>query len=345
MKKHTHDKFEGSIPDESFLDYTKKTNPDNSKLRENWQANNPDKLKIADEVKDNVNLLNFKKLSLPQKFIDNELNRLNKRLNIDNKRTLPKHKKYKRKIWQYAAIFALLISLAGTLLLNKSIFNTNNQIAYYEIITPKGQIKNIILPDGSLVFLNSNTKLKYPSDFNTKKREVFLEGEAFFDITHNKHLPFYIHTLENKIKVLGTAFNISAYRNDNMHQISLERGKISISHDNLNSVTLSPYQSYVLFCNENQSKISKPKNIEIYSSWKEGKLIFRNQRFEDIARKLERSHNIAINIQNAKIRNLRYTGEFNINDDIRKILKIMSLTTPILYEIKNNTVIIKQEET
>ena len=319
MKNFSDYKFEDFISDESFLDYAKGTNPDNIKLWESLLAENPDKHKIATEAKKFIQLINFKKQSLSQEFINKEWNRLNKRLNIDNQRTITGFKKYKIKIWQYAAAFAFLIALAGSVFFSDFIFNTNNKIAYNEIITPKGQIKNILLPDGSLVFLNSGTKLKYESSFGTKKREVFLEGEAFFDVTHDSHKPFFVHTSENTVKVLGTAFNISAYSDENIHQISLERGKISILHDKEKSAMLNANQTYLLLCNKNQSKIFKTENIEMYSSWKDGKIIFRNQRFADIAQKLERSHNIVINIQNTKIENLRYTGEFNINDDVMKI--------------------------
>ena len=97
----------------------------------------------------------------------------------------------------------------------------------------------------------------------------------------------------------------------------------------------------MLLCNKNRSKIFKTENVEIYSSWKDGKIIFRNQRFADIARKLERSHNIVISIQNTKIENLRYTGEFSINDDIRKILEIIDHATSVNYEIKKDTIFIR----
>ena len=341
MKKISDYKFEDFISDESFLDYAKGTNPDNIKLWESRLAETPDKYKTAIEAKFFIQLISFKKQSLSQEFITEEWNRLNKRLNINNKRTITGFKKYKIKIWQYAAVFAFLMVLAGSVFFSDYIFNTNDKIAYNEIITPKGQIKNILLPDGSLVFLNSDTKLKYKSNFGTKKREVFLEGEAFFDVTQNPRKPFIVYTSENTVKVLGTAFNVSAYPDENIHQISLERGKISISHDKGKSLLLNPDETYLLLCNKNQSKIFKTENVEIYSSWKDGKIIFRNQRFADIVRKLERSHNIVINIQNTKIENLRYTGEFNINDDVRMILGIISLTTPVNYEIKNDTIFIR----
>ena len=341
MKKISDYKFEDFISDESFLDYAKGTNPDNIKLWENLLAENPGKHKTATEAKNFIQLISFKKQSLSQEFINKEWNRLNKRLDINNKRTITGFKKYKIKILQYAAVFAFLMVLVGSVFFSDYIFNTNDKIAYNEIITPKGQIKNVLLPDGSLVFLNSDTKLKYKSNFGTKNREVFLEGEAFFDVTQNSRKPFIVYTSENTVKVLGTAFNVSAYPDENIHQISLERGKISISHDKGKSLLLNPDETYLLLCNKNQSKIFKTENVEIYSSWKDGKIIFRNQRFADIARKLERSHNIVISIQNTKIENLRYTGEFNINDDIRKILEIISLTTPVNYEIKNDTIFIR----
>jgi len=341
MKKKSNYQLEDFMSDESFLSYAKGNNPDNILLWENWLAKNPDKFKIAIEAKKVIQHINFKKQSLPQEIIDNEWLRLTQHLNIKQQRIIPKAQKHKIKIWQYAAVFALLISLAGTALFSNLFFSGNDNISYTEIIAKKGQIKNILLPDGTLVFLNSDTKLKYSDNFGSKKREVFIEGEAYFDVTSDKNKPFIVHTTENTVKVLGTAFNISAYPHEKIHQISLERGKINISREKDKLLLLNPNETYLLLCNKNQAKVFKTENVEIYSSWKDGKIIFRNQRFADIAKKLERSHNIVIKLQNKQLEDYRYTGEFIVNDDVIKILDIINLTTPLSYNVKNDTIYIK----
>ena len=341
MKKKSDYQLEDFISDESFLSYAKGTNPSDIKLWENWLARNPDKCTTAIEAKKIIQHISFKKKILPQEFIDTEWNRLHRSLNLDQQRFIPAMKKRKIKIWRYAAVFTLFISLLGAALFSKSFFFADDTISYTEIAALKGQIKNIQLPDGTLVFLNSDTKLKYASTFNSKKREVSLVGEAFFDVSSNKNKPFIIHTPENTVKVIGTAFNVSAYPDENIHQISLERGKINISRENNKSLVLNPNETYLLLCNKNQAKVFKTENVEVYSSWKDGKIIFRNQRFADIARKLERSHNLVIELQNKKLEDYRYTGEFMINDDITNILEIINLTTALNYNVKNDTIYIK----
>lgn len=340
MNKKSDYQLEDFISDESFLSYAKGTNPDNIKLWENWLAKNPDKCTTAIEAKKIIQHINFKKRSLPQEFIDKEWNRLHKSLHL-NQPPIQLMKKRKIKIWRYAAVFTLFISLLGAALFSHSFFFAKANVTYTEIAALKGQIKNVLLPDGSLVFLNSDTKLKYASTFGSKKREVFLEGEAYFDVTSDKNKPFIIHTYENTVKVLGTAFNVSAYPDENIHQISLERGKINISHNNDKSLLLNPNETYLLLCDKNQAKVFKTENVKIYSSWKDGKIIFRNQRFADMARKLERSHNLVIKLQNKQLEDYRYTGEFMINDDITKILEIINLATTLSYHVQNDTIYIK----
>lgn len=209
-----------------------------------------------------------------------------------------------------------------------------------EIVVPKGQIKNILLPDGTLVFLNSDTKFSYNSNLGKKNREVFLEGEAYFNVTYNSSKPFIVHTCENEIKVIGTAFNVKAYPGGNIHQTSLERGKIMISYKNEESLMLNANQTYLLIRDSNSSKVFNTEKVEEYSSWTEGRIILRNHRFSDIAKDLERSHKVIFDIQKKEILNTRYTGEFSRNDDISKILEIISLTSHFNFEITRDTIII-----
>ena len=201
--------------------------------------------------------------------------------------------------------------------------------------------KNTLLPDSTLVFINSGTKLIYDSDFGKKNRQVYLEGEAYFDIKHNSKKLFIVHTFEYDIKVLGTAFNVSAYLGDNIHKTSLERGKIAIIDKARKVTILMPDETHLLIRNKKQNKTYKVEDITKFSSWRNGKILFLNQTFKDIAKKLERTHNLVFKHYNKDVMNLRYTGEFSIDDDISKILNIIKLTTPLEYEIRNDTIMIR----
>lgn len=342
MRDYTDYTFKDFLSDESFINYAKGIKPCDIMLWKDWLAKNPPNRKAAEEAKNFIKHFILRRQSLPIKFIDNEWDRLSNNLVLNNQRNLEAEKsKNKIKIWQYAAAITLFISILGAVFFSDSIFNQRDKIAYHDLIVPRGQIRNILLPDKTLVFLNSDTKLSYNTKFGKKNREVFLEGEAFFNVSHYSDKPFIVHTCENDIKVLGTAFNVRAYPDANIHQTSLERGKIIISYPNEGTYVLNPNQTYLLIRNNKCSKVYTTESIKEFSSWIDGRIIFKNQRFEDIAQKLERSHNIVFDIQNQEVLNCRYTGEFSRNDDLRKIMEIINLTTPFDFEIINDTIIIR----
>lgn len=342
MKKYSNYKFKDFISDETFYNYVKRLNTADIDSWEEWMKQNPENKKIAEEVKETIQLLNFKKDKLSLNYINNECSNLSKRINVSKPTLSLKQKtRYTIKMWQSIAAVFFFLCLICLLLSRKTCFNQENKTAYNEIIVPKGEIKKITLPDSSTIVLNSDSKLKYNDNFGKKKRDVFLEGEAYFDVSHNSDKPFIVHTCENTVKVIGTAFNISAFPGDNVHRISLERGKIKFAENGGKFSSLSPNQIYLLIRENRQSKIFKSQDIKMYSSWKEGSIRFVNQTFSDITTKLERSHNIIFKIENKKIKNYRYTGEFSRKKNIENILKIIKLTTPFNYEIKNDTIIIK----
>ena len=341
MRDFSSYKFEDFITDPTFINYAKETEPEDIIIWKDWLAKNPENQKTAEEAKNFINHLVPRRKLLPKRFIDYEWNRLSNKLDLDNKKVSASGKfGTKIKVWHYAAAIVLLISVLGVIF-SKSNFTQDEPITMNEIIVPKGQIKNVLLPDGTLVFLNSDTKLSYNSNLGQKNREVSLEGEAYFDVTYNNSIPFVVHTCENDITVLGTAFNVKAYPDGNIHQTSLERGKIMISYQNQESYVLNPNQTYLLIRDINSSKVFKTENVEEHSLWTKGRIILRNQPFSEIARDLERSHKVTFDIQNKQIINSRYTGEFSREDDIGKILKIISLTSHFEFEIARDTIIIK----
>jgi transmembrane sensor len=183
--------------------------------------------------------------------------------------------------------------------------------------------------------------LKYDSNFGKKRREVFLEGEAWFDVKHDKKKPFIVHTQENDITVLGTSFNVYAYPSENTFRTSLERGKISVSHSDIETVKLKENQTYLLTKNSLKPEICESENIQSYSSWKEGETVFRNQPFSEILRNLERTHNVAFNLLNKEVGSIKFTGNFSTKDNISTILEVIKLPMAFEYVIVNDTITIK----
>lgn len=275
-----------------------------------------------------------------------------------------------------AALFllAFAFSFATFNFLNKK--PDTGFLAYNQISTTKGQKSQIILSDGTKVWLNSESILKYPSAFNEMKREVFLEGEAFFEVQKKDNkIPFVVNTSEINIKVLGTSFNVMAYSDEETIQTTVVTGSVCIMRKSSESsqdqnIILKPNQKATLLkkgsritlseieikkpalvkstttiqsispAKKEQILISPKVDIELHTAWKEDKLIFQSETFENIAYTLERWYDVKIHVQDEELRKDRYTGTFEHKETLNQVLEILNLTTPINYTFKQNNLYI-----
>jgi len=335
-------KFDNFVFDDSFINYATDANQLDVTKWEKWLSQNPKNKETAIEALMLIRHLRFKKQELSSEFVNNEYLKLKSRLYLnETKRPLKKRTVFIRKMWQYAAAASILLLFVGAIYYFTSTPKHEDLVAYHEIIVPKGQIKKVFLPDGSTVYINSDSKLRYSSFSDKDKREVYLEGEAYFDVKHNPKKPFIVHAQEKAVTVLGTAFDIYAYPDENIYRASLERGEISISENKEVIADLEVNQTFVQIKCSKQWKISETANIKSFSSWKSGKLVFTDQKFTDILRVLGRTYNVNFKLQNKKVGGYRYTGSFTTKENIAFILGVIQLTTPFKYEIINDTVIIK----
>jgi len=333
--------FDDFISDDSFINFATGKKRLDVTMWEKRLSLNPKNKQIALETKVLIHNLRFKKQNLSDEFISKEWFKLSNKLNLSEVNSpVVKNSIFKKSIWQYAAAAILILFFVCTIYFLNSTPKCDKEITYSEIDVPKAEIKSKLLPDGTLVFINSDSKLKYKNCFGEEQREIFLEGEAFFDVKYNAEKPFIVHTKDKDITVLGTAFNVSAYPDENIFSASLERGKISVSHNTENEVELQENQTYLYNRNTNKSKIEETPDIESYSSWKDGKIVFRNQRFIDIIRKLERSHNVIFSLQNEQLGDYRFTGTFTIDNNINTILEVIMLPTAFNYKILSDTIVI-----
>jgi ferric-dicitrate binding protein FerR (iron transport regulator) len=168
------------------------------------------------------------------------------------------------------------------------------------MIVPFGKRSSMELSDGTKVWLNSGSKLVYTPVFKGEIREVFLEGEAYFEVAKNADKPFYVRTVAFKIKVLGTKFNVKAYSDDNQSNTVLSEGKVSMKlNDQLFSkeVILSPYQKSTLLRNSDTFQISKVDDISKYTSWIYGYLEFDRENLADVLKSISRYYNINIELK------------------------------------------------
>ena len=230
---------------------------------------------------------------------------------------------------------AAIVGLAIGIFVNFS-GNTTHEPVYYAAHSPKGSVSEMVLPDGSVIFLNADSKIKYSIDGENGMREVFLEGEAWFDVEKNIDKPFLVHTPFYDVNVTGTQFDIKAYKTDNILTTTLEKGQIIIqSTDNFKlaekNVVMNPGEQAILNKNSKDLTIKKV-NTKWFTSWKDNKLIFVNMNLKELEIVLERKYGVDIEIKNKEILNLHFDGTIK-DESIIEFLEIIQETLPINYNI------------
>ena len=198
-----------------------------------------------------------------------------------------------------------------------------------EIQCPMGARIKFQLPDGSTGFLNSGSKLKYPVLF-AQGRSVELKGEAYFEVVHNEDLPFHVNTKNLDIEVLGTTFDVIANEDESTEEVVLQTGKIDVSSRTGNQLAvLKPNEQLTLDVKKRTFTQNKVEASQ-YTGWKEGKLIFRNENMQQVARRLSRWYNADIALEGTQLNNYTFHATF-IDESLDEVLKLLSLTTPLSY--------------
>lgn len=274
---------------------------------------------------------------------------------------------YTKSIMKYAAFFILAFGLSwlvhGSFGKKTATAPIADQIQKVEV--PLGSKSRIILPDGSIVTLNSGSSLKYSaSEFNSDSRSIFLTGEGFFSITKDSSRPFYAITSGIRVKVLGTTFNIKAYPDENIEEATVLTGVVEIyaSSDKTNKakpIVLKPNQKAIFVKSTNDfltsdtlanNPVIKPvtlktvnlqtsSKIEQTVSWKEDKLIFDNEPFGNLVIKIERWYNVKIEVKYQELNTARFTGKFD-KETLEQVLNALVTVTPFKYTINKNLITI-----
>lgn len=208
-----------------------------------------------------------------------------------------------------------------------------------EIFVPKRGAYSFKLSDGSVVHLNSESKLRFPTTFSKKERRVFLEGEAFFIVAADKSNPFIVETSHNSVIAVGTSFNIKSYPKEDEIQTTLVSGNVNVSSDG-NIKNLTPNTQ--LLYSKSSCKITIRKvNTELYTSWIDGMFKFEREKLINITNVLERWYNINIVFKSTSIENALFTGDLKRYDNIDKHITMLQATTnEINFTKKGNTIII-----
>ena len=213
-------------------------------------------------------------------------------------------------------------------------------LVYNTLMVPYGKRFEVRLSDGTHVHLNAGTSLKYPVKFiEGQNRQVFLIGEAFFDVTKDVERPFIVNSEALNVQVLGTQFNISSYLEDQETDVVLVEGSVSLyTEEDGKNVLLKPgFKGSYSKMEDNISTV--PVITGVYTAWVQGELVFRNMTFDNILKKMERHYNIDIVNNNAVLANEKFNASFR-NEPIEKILDYFRITYSIDFSITDNKIII-----
>lgn len=249
--------------------------------------------------------------------------------------------KSNKQIWlnrlqQIAAI--LVVSIAISTVLHFWTNSRSEDAVYQEIATAFGVQTNVTLADGTVVWLNSDSKLRFPVSFdNMTERRVELLGEAFFNVAHNAELPFIVNADELDVKVLGTSFNVTAWPEYNTLSVALEEGKVSLFNAKSDSkkalLTMKPNE-VVTFDRESRSlNVAQVKDLERYSEWKDGRLVFLGDDIETVMQKLDKWYNVETVIADEALKDFHFTATFT-KETLNQALSLLCSTSGIAYKIE-----------
>lgn len=245
------------------------------------------------------------------------------------------------KIYQRVAAF-LLIPIIGLGFLYWSSHNNQSVGQYTETIAPRGQKSQIVLADSTKVWLNSNTKIKYPGNFSKSQRDVYLVGEAFFEVTKNEHRPFIVHTSGVNVKVLGTKFNVKAYPDEDKVETSLFEGKINLMFERSNGQNeiqkeVLPGESFS-YSKADRQLVPNGFPQEEIDGWKKNQLIFKDDTFSNLVRKVERWYDVKVVYDEKLFNDRRLTVELYEGERIERLLEIISRALSVDYKYEKGEI-------
>jgi transmembrane sensor len=241
-----------------------------------------------------------------------------------------------------AAILMIPVLGFGLFMTFKYLSTKHSQIsvnqAYNEVFSSVDAITKVSLPDGSYVWLNHSSTLKYPAMFKGDFRTVELTGEGYFEVAHNPKIPFIVKTGEIQIKALGTTFNIMAYPDEDRIETSLINGRVELQRtepDGNVIPLLEMKPSELAIFHKSNDQISRISiDDDRYFSWKEGKLVFNKEPIGGVVKKLSRWFNVDIKVKDPELLDLTYTGTF-VHETLPQVMELMALVSPVSYSISD----------
>jgi len=215
-----------------------------------------------------------------------------------------------------------------------------SEIKYNKVEIPRGGEYQIVLGDGTRVYLNAQTELRFPESFaSSEQRLVYLSGEAYFEVTKNPSKPFVVQCKDYAVKVLGTSFNVNSYEGDETSKTTLATGKVEIDMDGKQTI-LNPGQQAII---KNGEVNVKEVDVEVYTTWMFDNFRFQSESIQEIMTKLSRWYAIDVFYMNESVRNYHFTGYLPRYAKIADVLELLSLTTNIKFDVEGKTVIVMEK--
>lgn len=241
--------------------------------------------------------------------------------------------------WSIGIAASILVLLSCGLLINEYRYNKASQLQ--TVAVPAGQRAQIVLADGTKVWLNAKSTLSYAANFGRGNRNVELDGEAYFEVTPNSQKPFFVHTENNKIKVIGTSFNVSAYRGSNEFETTLVEGIVDIYSRTSNKI-ITRLTKDEFFSSQGENFQKKYLHSYEFLRWKEGLYCFDDTPFRCILDKLEKYYSVSIIVGCPNVLDYQCTGKFKENDGVEHILKVIQKDHTFSYTIneEKDTIVI-----
>lgn len=221
--------------------------------------------------------------------------------------------------------------------------NNKDFIAYHELIVSKRGRHDIQLADGTVVNINSESKLKYPNQFNDSIREVWLTGEAYFSVAHNPQKPFIVHSNGFDTRVLGTEFNVNTYNDEKQNTVTLVNGSVKLI-SKADSKMLKPGYQFSIKKGEDfkSSEINKI-DVALYTAWKDGILFFDNITLEQLMIRISRWYNFEYQFDDDLLKEKLYTGGIKKKDDLTKIFRIIEKVNDVKFSLNDDLIIISNK--
>jgi transmembrane sensor len=266
----------------------------------------------------------------------NKLDHLLYRIHYDiNTRSAEEGSIFSRRVFKWGLRIAGIILLPLLLFIgiNKYTGNFHTSESWVEIKAPAWTRAEFSLPDGTIGWLNSNSSVRYEGNFQTE-RQITLKGEAYFDVYRDPKRPFVVRTNDVSLRVLGTSFSIASYDNESNVEVVLEEGTLEFSDkDNTKKYIMKP-NDLLVYDKAKKAFSTEEVQPQKYLSWKEGKLVFRNDPLDVISRRLERWYNIEVEIKGSISADMRLRATF-IDEDLEEVLGLLKRSLPIEYSIEN----------